>query len=140
MKSEHFAIQELVPREIYEQRGKLAWQLLDPTAVNVLNQLRDTFGPLTVNTWLWGGNFTLSGFRPPKSSVGAALSQHRFGRAFDVKPSNTTVQEMYKAIREEEEGWRSKGLTTLENIDLTPTWLHFDVRWTGESDVILIVG
>ncbi len=134
----HFRIEELVPPETHQQRGDQSWHLIDRTAAGILDQLRLAYGPLTVNDWLWGGNYTMSGFRPPGTDVGADLSQHRFGRAFDVKPSDTTVQHMYADILDNMAMWRDLGLTVLEDVHHTPTWLHFDARWTGQDGIVVV--
>lgn len=134
MITKNFHIKEFVPKEIYDKWGdKSAW-FMDMRLIKLVQALRDEFGPITIN----GGNYNLSGFRPPSSTVGGKLSQHRFGRAADLKFKDVTVQDVYAAILKNEEHWMKKGLTTLENIQATPTWLHIDIRHTGLKNILIV--
>lgn len=132
----YFDLHELVCPEIFEARGQRAWELLDVYALITLDQLRERFGPMTVNDWYWGGQFKYSGLRPFTGGVGAEYSQHRFGRAFDLKPKDTTPQEMFTYIVERQD--KFPHLRVLENIEATPTWLHFDVRNHTRSGIWIV--
>ena len=131
-----FQLQELVPPEIYTARGERAWELLDVRALITLQTLRDTFGPITVNDWLWGGQHTESGLRSFTTPTGAAWSQHRFGRAFDCKFKDATPQEVHDYALANPESFPF--LTTIENPVATPTWFHFDVRNHGQSGIWVV--
>lgn len=122
----HFQLYELIPPEIFEARGEAAWELLDTRLLVVLDRIRDFFGPVRVNDWYWGGNYRESGLRAADSRTGARYSQHKYGRAADLKFAQTTPQEVYARILAEPEDF--PGLTTLEHIEATPSWLHVDVR------------
>lgn len=121
-----FALHELVPPEVYHTRGLSAWELLDVRALVTLQALRDALGPIVVNNWRAGGNFTESGLRSFNSPTGAKLSQHRFGRADDCKFKSVTPREACEYVLAHPE--KFPFLTTIENPDATPTWFHFDVR------------
>lgn len=127
---EHFGIRELVPPDVYRDRGETAWQLLDDRALEMLDALRERFGPITVNTWAWGGGYTESGLRRAQTSTGAEFSQHKFGRAFDCKFDDVTPQKVSEYIQANPE--KFPYITTLENTDFTQgtyrDWLHFDCR------------
>jgi len=129
-----FVLQELVPPDVFHALGERAWELLDPRATQTLQQLRDKFGPLTVNNWHTGGAFKESGLRNPATPTGAKYSQHKFGRAFDCKFKNATPHEVadyvLKAAQrfDQREGTEFPYLTTIENPEATPSWFHFDVR------------
>lgn len=123
---EHFALHELVPPEILRSRGDAGWELLDPGALVTLDALRTQFGSLTVNNYEWGGRYRESGLRSAESRTGARYSQHKYGRAFDCKFKRATPQEVYAYILATPEQFPH--LTTLEDIEATPTWLHFDTR------------
>lgn len=128
----HFDLRELVPPDVYMTRGQAAWELLDPRGLVALDALREKFGPIRVNDWHLGGTYSQSGLRDPVTGVGARLSQHKAGRAFDCKFANTTPQAVYAYLLEHAAEF--PGITTLEDINATPTWLHFDVRnadWAG---------
>lgn len=135
-RTKHFDLRELVSPDIYEQRGQRAWEVLNPAALVTVDELRDYFGPITINDWLWGGSYKLSGMRPFDTSIGARFSMHKYGGANDLKPKRLTVQEMYKSILDKPE--RFPRLRVMENIDATPTWLHMDVRNHTRSGIWII--
>lgn len=124
--TDHFQLQELVDPQIYEDRGERAWELLRPTALITLDQLRNVFGPIIVNDWHKGGTYKESGLRRQDTTTGAKWSIHRYGGAFDCKPKACTVKDMFDYILAHSEEFPH--LTTLEDIKATPTWLHFDDR------------
>lgn len=129
--SQHFVIQELVPPATFSRFGERAWWFLDPKIIAVLDALQEELGAerkIVVNSWHQRGQFQFSGFRPPDTTVGAALSQHRFGRAADVKVQGMTPAQVLQVILAQKEKYIALGLTTIENIAKTPTWLHLDVR------------
>lgn len=122
----HFLLQELVPREVFDARGNGAWELLDARALITADALRDKFGVCVVNDWHEDGRFNESGFRDSASSTGAKYSQHRYGRGLDCKFAKATPREVFDYLRAHAEDFPY--LTTLEDVEATPTWLHFDVR------------
>lgn len=73
--------------------------LFDINALRTIDRLRSHFGPLTINDWMWGGDFQESGFREWDTETGATLSQHKFGRAFDCKFKNVTAEEVREDMR-----------------------------------------
>ncbi len=119
----HFTVQELVPQSIYEQRKEKAIELIDERVLVTLDQLRETFGPCTVNDWCFGGDYSQSGLRTPEAKEYSPTSQHTFGRAMDCKFKEYEAQEVRRHI--------------VENRIIFPyitfmeegiSWLHFDVR------------
>jgi len=139
-----FRIQEYVPPEIYEDRGELAWELMDERILISDDQMRKRYGPITINNWHTGGRFSQSGIRTfwhygtfadednptQKELLDAHLayfrsySQHKYGRASDKKFRDVTPEEIRQDM--------------IANPDLFPlvysfelgteTWLHTDVR------------
>lgn len=127
--SAHFHLQEFLPPDIYTQFGDVAIQFLDPRIINLAEFYRSYFGkPVMINTWDSGGTLKERGFRHPMSQTGGKLSQHKFGRAFDCNIEGMTSRELYRAIIDHAALFISKGLTTLENVAETPSWLHSDCR------------
>lgn len=122
-KCEHFDIEELVPEDVFNERGEKCWELLDEDILADLDTLRDLLGPLTINDWKWGGGFQYSGFRPEGCGVGSKYSQHKLGKAFDLKSKDHTVKEMHAIIRDNEH--RFCGITRVEDKN-GMTWLHVD--------------
>lgn len=122
----HFDLEELVPPTTFEDRGLRAWELLDERILIAMDQLREDWGAIQVNTWKWGGPLMYRGFRPPECSIGARLSQHRYGRAIDFTPLEANLETVYNAIKDGE----YHGITTLENIEATSrgNWIHIDCR------------
>lgn len=139
MVSKHFILQEFVTPEIFSKYSQSCTWFLDPKMIEVADFLRDFLkSPMTINNWDSGGTLSLRGFRPPDTSLGAVLSQHKFGRAFDSNCNDRTPQEVYQLILQNETLFLNAGLTTLEDIESTPTWLHCDVRYTGLNRILIV--
>ena len=133
--SKNFDIKELVPREVYQRFGDFSVWFLDQKTIQVLQQLRDTFGTCIVNNWSSGGKFNYSGYRQPDCKVGASFSQHKFGRAFDCKFTKATAEEVRQAIQADKTFWLEQGLSCYED---NVSWLHFDTRWTNFNDIFIV--
>ncbi len=127
---EYFILQEVLPQDFFWQwysRGDRLWQVFDARALVTADRLRRRYGPIVINNWDSGGEFSLSGFRPFDSEVGADLSQHKFGRALDCKFKDLPADEVRAELR---------ARPALECFDLITcveempgmTWFHFDVR------------
>ncbi|MGX7949599.1 peptidase M15 [Oleidesulfovibrio alaskensis] len=130
----HFRIEELVPPQMAaHSRAAVRRNLLmlfDMDALRTLDLLRRRYGPVTVNTWHAGGNRTLSGWRPWDCATGAALSQHKYGRAFDCLFRDATPQEVRHdlLLRPDDEEFRAiRRIEAFEGMN----WFHFD---TGNHD------
>jgi len=84
-----------------------------------------------------GGTFINSGFRSPLCDVGAHFSQHKFGRAADLKLDGITPEEVRRDIIANFNLYREKtAITTIEA--QTPTWLHVDVRFTNMEHLLIV--
>jgi hypothetical protein len=136
MKPKSFVIQELVDPDTYKMRGERAWELLDAGALVTLQKLRDTFGALKVNDWHTGGNYRESGLRSATTSTGAKYSQHKFGRAFDCKFAGFTPTQVRDYVLAHRNDFPY--ITVIEDTAFTPTWFHFDTRFTNRSDIWLV--
>lgn len=138
--SRNFSYKELVPPDIWREFGSSSRWFVDQEAVKALQWVRDKVkAPVFVNNWPLGGDNTLRGYRPPTTEVGAFYSQHKFGRAFDISSGAIDAEELYEMIRENEQEALSMGITTLEDISYTESWVHFDVRDTGGRNSLLII-
>ena len=130
----HFHISELVPLHVYKQFGDTAFEFLDPRALYSLDQLREKFGPTIVNTYnsrslqkaVGGQVWEWRGLRTSGCHVGAALSQHRFGRAFDCTFLEHTPEEVRKYLKS-----HTDEFLLINAIEGQVNWLHFDVRNRG---------
>lgn len=141
--SKNFILQEFVPKSVFNRFGANSMWFIDTRIIEVAQFFRDRYNlPITINDWYKGGKRTLSGFRPPTSKVGASLSQHKFGRAADLKWLNQntiTIDEIREDIRKNQRLFRDIGLTAVE--EGTDTWLHIDIRdAVMDFDKILFIG
>jgi len=124
----YFQPYELVPKETYrilERQGKLnqVWWLFDPRILLVGDRLRKRYGKMVANTWWWKGQHSFRGWRPSECTIGAARSQHRFGRALDLIPLEATVEEIHSEIIGNGEDF---GFITC--VEIGVSWLHVDCR------------
>lgn len=137
--TDFFKTQEFVSKAIYEKFGENSIWFIDPRLIKLAVFCRTFWGkPITINNWHIGGKSQERGFREPTSTVGASLSQHRFGRAIDITVKGMTPQEVYKSILDNEKAFMEQGLTTLEDIKDTPTWNHLDIRNTGLNKILIV--
>lgn len=137
--SENFTLQEFIDRETYQRFGANSIWFIDQRIITIAQLVRDRFGvPVTINNWITGGKYNLSGFRPPSTKIGASLSQHKFGRAVDLKLKGVDPVELSQDIQENFEIYKKVGLTTIENVEKTPSWLHADARWHNEETLKIV--
>ena len=98
--------------------------------------------PVTINNWSGGGQYKYSGFDPPGGyRKSTSLSQHRFGRAIDVKlmgEVNKGADILRDDIISNFDLYRKFGLTTIEDSAYSPTWLHCDVRNTRMDELKIV--
>lgn len=120
----HFRIHELVPKTIYDQWGSRAWEFLDSRLLLTLDSLRDYFGPITVNDYMYGGKREWSGLRTIESPYFSATSQHSFGRAADMLIKGWQAE----AAREEILRHRDKKFPYINGMELNVSWVHIDIR------------
>lgn len=129
-KTEYFQLAELLPKEFYadEKASDNRWWLFDQKALWTLDRLRERFGKCYVNNWPFGGANQWGGWRPFDCKIGAVFSQHKFGRAFDVKFEIVRAEEVRQDIREHPLEYAYQYITCIEK---DVSWLHFDTRnWT----------
>ena len=122
----HFQLAELVPPAVLNARGEHAWELLDAALLETIDLIRDRYGPITINNWQAGGTFGESGLRLPGTATGALWSQHKYGRAADLKFANAVPKDVQADILAHAEHYPR--LTCMEDAAKTVTWLHVDVR------------
>ncbi len=136
--TKNFTIKELVPPDVYAARGDASVQLIDIRIVNVAQWLREKTGkPIVINNWSSGGQYKESGLRSFETSTGARWSQHKYGRALDMKVKGMNAESVRQLIRDNWDTLKEIGLSCIEKS--TPTWVHIDCRYTN-SDSLLEVG
>jgi len=127
--SPYFDVRELVDQNTFKALSVNAAWLIDPNIVRILDLLREKLGaPVIVNNWHTGGPFKSSGFRSMSDKTGAMFSQHRRGCAADVKSAGRKPADLLAIINANFEEFKAAGLTTIEDVNFTPTWLHLDCR------------
>jgi len=124
-KCNHFAIHELVPRNVFEDRGEKAWELLDDRLLITLDRLRERYGSMTVNNWYWGKDREWSGLRTKESPFYSPYSQHTFGRAADCLFFKTSVEQVRQDILSMP---TDSAFELIGSVELGVSWLHFDIR------------
>jgi len=134
--SENFVIQEFVPKRVYEIFGENSIWLIDPRIVAFCQWLRDYMQkPIIINNWHRAGQYDESGYRDPTSDTGAHFSQHRSGRAVDIKVEGHLPETIRQIVRLNYDTLIVKfGISTIEKD--TPTWCHVDCRWTGLNELL----
>ena len=98
-KCRHFKIYELVDPGTYRKYGQMCWKFFDERVLEAADICRDLFGPLTINSWKWGGRFKWSGLRTTRCRIGSKLSAHRRGCGLDPKSKKYSGAQMRAAIR-----------------------------------------
>ncbi|SEA21673.1 hypothetical protein SAMN05660964_01139 [Thiothrix caldifontis] len=124
-KCKYFKIHELVPPAVLKEKGEAAWELLDERLLETLDQLREHYGPITVNNYHWGGQRKWSGLRTKESPDYKLYSQHTFGRAADCLFKHTTAEEVRKDILAK---CSDSDFKWINAIEMEVSWLHVDVR------------
>ena len=125
----HFAAHELVPKNIYDlfQNPDIIYGLFDENALRILDLLREWAGVgLIINNWYWKGTRTQCGLRVKDADVGASLSKHKLGMAFDIISIKLSTLELWQILDA-----NSNKLPCKIRIEKTSngkpiTWLHFD--------------
>jgi len=146
----YFKIWELVPEDFLKKYGEeKCWLLLDSRVLWTADRLREKYGAINVNTYHISfknspvyGKFNESGYRAFDSRTGAALSQHKFGRALDLHPTATAVSQMIDDVKKNPTDIAFMHISAVEvEKDKKPvTWFHFDVgNRDGANDVIQLL-
>lgn len=131
MKSKYFKIQELVSPDVYLDYKDRAWLFIDHKLIETLDILRGYFKvPITVNDWLWGGEFTERGLRENTSSIvtdhtdagDIYISAHVLGKAADFDVKGYTAHEVRQKIIEIQD-YLPYNIRLEDRVD----WVHLDV-------------
>lgn len=135
-----FELYELYPKDFYEEwrhKPDILWQLWDERVLRTLQALRNNYGKMHMNNWMWGGDNQYKGYRPPGVKVGSELSQHKHFRAADPSPEDYTAEQIREDILTNPFAEEFKHITCVE---MSITWVHFDVRnWNKEDFGVLKV-
>jgi len=151
--NKNFYEDELIPPEIYRNKRVLNEWFIDPLMLKVVQDVRDYYGPVTINNWLKGGPFKYSGYRHPNCPEGAKLSMHRFMKAMDLKPSECEAKDIIDDIinfnklikngnpQKAKIPWFAYRITCVEySINgRRLNWAHIGIRPTRKKHGLLII-
>jgi len=130
--SHNFFLDEFVTKRAYLTFGSRANLLFDPRLVEISQFIRNRLGSAVyLNNWYHGGPLQYRGWRPPFTTVGSKRSFHKLGRAIDMSSPKYSPKEILEIVRRNEAKLMSLGLSRVEHIDHTPTWIHMDLAETG---------
>lgn len=137
--STYFSIEEVVPKELYSKFGDKSQWFIQRETLLLADFIRDRFGKsMTINNWHEGGALNNRGFRMPDCATGGFLSQHKFGKAIDFSIEGKSPIEIYQDIVINFDMYRRAGLTTTEDVNMTPTWNHVDIRQTNSNKLLIV--
>jgi len=133
-KCTHFKLQELFPPEMMGMADGELWSMLDSNLLKVIDRLRDDLGKsISINTWSYGGKFSLRGFRPANSKVGAAKSPHKRGKGLDFDVKGMTAQEVRDYIIANQAKYPE-----IKRMEDKVNWVHIDtIPVVGAKKIVL---
>ena len=133
--SKDFELGEFIDPATWMVRGEKSIELIDNRLITLTQFFRDYFAvPITINNWHTNGQYQESGLRTFLSKTGATYSQHKYGRAADLKLTGIEPEEVRAEIRRNWTAFKKAGLTCIEKD--TPTWVHIDVRNTTSPEIL----
>jgi hypothetical protein len=137
--SKNFKLDEFIHPDIYNIYKSQSIKFIDVRLITIAQEIREDLGlPLTINTWYNGGGFKNSGLRKFDSTTGAKMSQHKFGRAIDLKCSKCDALKIAEVILNNKEKYLKLGVGRLENPAITKTWLHVDLAsYHNNGDIVV---
>jgi hypothetical protein len=138
--SDNFYLDEFIDPIIYGKLGQRSLGFIDKRMIEAAEYIRNGMGsPLVINNWATGGQYRESGLRRYETRTGASMSQHKFGRAIDIKVKGYTPKQVHDFILKNERYLiQSQIITTLENHAFTPTWTHLDCRLTMLQKILIV--
>ena len=128
----YFDVRELIHPDIFWAVGpdRARWYISDfqRDYVFLLREVLDI--PIQINNWHTGGQRVGRGTRPRsyKPAGGGEFSQHYFKCAVDISTVLLKPVQILQKILENEAAFKAIGLTAIESLDFTRTWVHADCR------------
>ncbi len=147
-----FDIREFVAQRVYDELGAaFCLRFVNPVILRFVTwlkaELTEKYGEevnIRMNDWHYGGSFHNRVYRDPKSTVGKWTSVHRLALAvdmsFEINSSKKVipVKDVYQFLLSRESEVLAIGITRLEDIRDTPTWLHADGAYTGKNAIQIV--
>ena len=123
----YFRLEEIMPPDLCDPNDPNQWFFFDDRILITADRLREHYGPLVCNTWYFGGDHMLRGFRSWPTKVGSLRSQHKLGRALDLIPvaAGVEVEDIRQDIIADPTREMFEYITAIET---GVPWLHIDCR------------
>jgi hypothetical protein len=119
-----FDLWELVDPQSFTDYGEGCWSFFPEKSLYMLHGIRTYFNvPITINNWRSGGPFQQRGYRGPSSTIGAALSYHKHGRAFDFDVKGMAAEQVRIEIKMHQD---DPNLILIQRMEKLVTWCHAD--------------
>lgn len=149
--SRNFYLDEFVDPYTYFNKSDHGLSMVDPRLFKIAQLIRNLYGSgIRINSWWWyyekykleysvkkiiyniEHSKTISrwsGIRTNRTKIGAGRSAHRLmhtgkGLGMDIK-GNSKV--FFKIVKKHAKRFYDLGLRRLEDISITPSWLHMDL-------------
>lgn len=118
-----FKLSELMPKVKIDRFGENADYLLCPLLLISIQQLRNRFGRLVILTpTQQQRSFRTLAFYGNLQAYNDSDSMHKYGKAADITPLDTTVAEIHKYLKAHPDEFPF--IHFVEDV----SWLHIDVR------------
>ena len=119
-----FRLEELVDKKSFLDWGEGCWNFFPQDSLYMLHGIRTFLDrPITVNNWLWGGDYQYRGYRGPACQIGAKMSYHKRGMAFDFGAKGLTAEDVRKILIENQD---HELLLLIKRLENKVTWVHAD--------------
>jgi len=142
VKSRYFRIEEFVSKPVAIKFGEKAWAFIDPRLVETMDFIRELSEDhkITINTWLWGGNYSQRGLRENTSDIVKEktkademyLSAHVLGMAVDFDVEGYSAEQIREVL-----GLIKDKLPHKIRLEQGVNWVHLDVRDDNEEKIHL---
>lgn len=142
---QHFLLQELVSKTVFEKYGSMAWLFFDERLLRFLDWLREELDvPITINDWLWDGLLDERGLRENTCDIVKAktlrgvtyITGHVTGKAVDLNAEGMTAKEVNEWLIQNKD--RLPLTIRIEKNLVTKTWTHIDLYIWGHEDFIIL--
>lgn len=130
----HFTLPELFPPSMLNCPEEILWGLFDERLLITLDAIRDYFEkPVYVNY----AGMHCRGFRDSVycKDVGAKYSMHRRGMAVDFNVQDIDTEEVRQTILQNQNKFPH-----IKRMERGVPWIHFDLKPTCSSDIVLFNG
>jgi hypothetical protein len=130
--SDHFIVQEFVPPDVYARFGDGSSIFIDDRLIAFAEKLRRVLDkPIVINNWHNKGAYSNSGLRSFSCPEGALFSDHKFGKAIDIKVANMSGPEVADFL---EKHWADYNFLITSIEKGTPSWTHVSTRFVYGLD------